>query len=901
MPRANAPIGAFNRGIVSPLALARVDLERLRLCAETCVNWLPQVLGPMSLRPGLGYIATTEGNQVCQPAPFVARTNDAQMLLFTDQIMRVLDDDVLVTVPSVSTTVTNGDFSSLTGWTTTSTAGATAASTGGQLELNCPNRGGRIVVGRSVTVAAGDQNVKHYLRVTVVRGPVTFRIGTAAGDDSYQKTTTLPTGTHKLGFTPTGNFYVEVESTSETYRYVEEVVVESAGTLELPTPWIEADLSKLRWDQSADVLFVACEGYQQRRIERRDNQSWSVCVYETSDGPFTVGRTANVRMKVVGGITYGVTTLQTDANFFKSTHVGALFRIFTNTQNSAVTLAREDTYTSVIRVFGNTAAERTVSFTISGTWAGTLTLERSFDGEDFGFQGFYQTTINVTTTQDLTVANTEMWVRIGFRPGEYTSGTASVNIGYGGGGSFGIARVLAYTSATQVTAEILKPLPSGNYTDDWRESMWSDKSGWPTSAAFHEGRLWWFGKNAIWGSVSDAYDSFDEETEGDSGPLNRTIGSGPVDRVNWALSLQRLLLGTDGSEISIRSNSFDEPLTPTAFNLKDAGTNGASAIAAAKLDQRGYFIQAGGNRIFQISFDPNQQDYQSREADVLVPEIGSPGITAMAVQRQPETRLHLVRSDGYVVLMVNNPAEDVSPFVLINSDGAAGVIENVCVLPGQPENATYYIVRRTVNGSTVRYIEKLATWAQSQGATDSRLSDSHVVYSGAATATITGLDHLEGEDVVVWADGVALWDDATDAPKLFTVASGSISLPAAASDVIAGLPYTAQYKSAKLAYGAALGTALGQKKKVNYVGLSIYKTHPRGLKFGGDFTTMDRLPAVRDGAVADVDTIIDQDDGDMAEMPSNWDNDARLCLEAQAPLPCTVRAVVADITTMDHR
>ncbi|HJQ60827.1 MAG TPA: hypothetical protein VJ890_28240, partial [Vineibacter sp.] len=591
----------------------------------------------------------------------------------------------------------------------------------------------------------------------------------------------------------------------------------------------------------------------------------------------------------------------TDGPFFKPAHVGALFRLFANTQVSTVGLAREDTYTTVIRVFGNTAAERTVNVVITGTWSGTIFLERSFDGEDSGFNGFAQYTVNTTTTVDLTVPNTTMWVRLGFRPGGYTSGVAVATLGYTGGGRFGIARGLQYVSSTQLTAEILRPMPTTSLTEDWREGMWSDNRGWPSAVAFYEGRLWWFGKNAIWGSVSDAYDSFDEEFEGDAGPLNRTIGSGPVDNINWALPLQRLLIGTDGAELSIRSSSFDEPLTPTQFSIKDAGTNGSDRLPAVKVDQRAFFVQAGGTRLIQILFDPNASDYQAREADVLVPEIGEPGIAALAAQRQPETRVHFVRLDGTAALMIFNPVEDVSPFVEIETTGASGFIEDVCVLPGRPENKVYYVVRRSIGGQTVRYIEKMASWAQSQGATDTRLSDSHVVYSGAATATVTGLSHLEGEAVVVWADGVCPWDEAGDAPRLFTVSGGQITIPTAASFVVAGLPYEARYKSAKLAYASMGGTALGQKKKLNYVGLSLFRTHPRGLEYGGDFATMDRLKQVRDGATIDVDGIIDQADEDMSEVAGDWDNDPRLCLKAQAPLPCTVRAVVADVLTSDHR
>lgn len=895
-------VSSFNRGLVSALALGRIDLERLRMCAETCLNWMPHVLGPMSLRPGLAYIDTTKNNAVAKTIPFIAATTDAVMLVLTDSVMRVMKDDAYITRPSVSTTVTNGDMSSSTGWTVTSSGDATGTFAGGLLTLACPSRGGFVTVGRSVTVAGGDQNVVHELKIIVTRGPLTFRCGTASGDDSYVTRTELRTGEHHLAFTPTGNFYVEFESDTEAERIVDSCQVSASGVMEVAAPWLEADLGGIRHDQSADVIFAACAGYQQRRIERRDNDSWSIVLSQSDDGPFSISRTAKVRIRADDYT--GNTTLTADSAFFKTTHVGSLFRIFTTQQKTIVNLARDDVYTVPIRVFGYSSADRTVSITRAGTWVGTLTVQRSYDGEEFGYDDVTTHTTNGgPSNQVMSDADgAEIWVRVGFKPGEYTSGTATVTVSYSGSGGFGIARVTEYNTNVSVDCEILRPMRGISFTEDWREGQWSEKMGFPSAVAFYEGRLWWFGKNAIWGSVSDAYESHDEEVDGDSGPLNRTIGSGPVDNINWALALQRLLIGTDGNEVSIRSNSFDEPISPTQFNLKDAGTAGSARVAALKVDQRGFFVQAGGVRLKQIVFDSNASDYQAKEADILVPDIGQPGVSAIAVQRQPETRVYFVRDDGVVIVLIFNPEEDVSPLVLLSSAGASGEIEDVCVLPGQPENSVYFVVKRTVNGSTVRYIEKMATFEQSQGDEDTRLSDSHVIYDGGATTTISGLDHLEGEDVVVWADGVCPWDDNTDAPKLHTVTSGDITLDTAASYVVAGLPYEAQYKSAKMAYAAAQGsTAMGQKKKINYIGLSLYKTHPRGLEWGGDFTTMDRLAQVRSGAVVDLDAIIDQHDEDMTEFPADWDNDARLCLQAQAPLPVTVLAVVVDVQTSEHR
>ena len=55
MAKTNAGMTALNRGEVGKLALARVDVDRLRLSAETMVNFVPRTVGPMTLRPGLAY------------------------------------------------------------------------------------------------------------------------------------------------------------------------------------------------------------------------------------------------------------------------------------------------------------------------------------------------------------------------------------------------------------------------------------------------------------------------------------------------------------------------------------------------------------------------------------------------------------------------------------------------------------------------------------------------------------------------------------------------------------------------------------------------------------------------------------------------------------------------------
>ena len=117
---------ALNRGVVSRLGLARTDVKRLALAAQKQTNWMPKVLGSMSLRPGLGYIGATYTNSAARYLKFIFATTDTALVELTASIMRVWINDVVLTRPTVATTIVNGTFpTNLASWTNYDDAGAT--------------------------------------------------------------------------------------------------------------------------------------------------------------------------------------------------------------------------------------------------------------------------------------------------------------------------------------------------------------------------------------------------------------------------------------------------------------------------------------------------------------------------------------------------------------------------------------------------------------------------------------------------------------------------------------------------------------------------------------------------------------------------------------------------------
>ena len=905
---------AFNRGRVSPKALARVDIARMAFSADVQTNLIPRVLGSMQFRPGWQYLFSTNGDAAAKYLPFIFSTTDVALPEITASGIRFAVSDAIITRVSVSTTIANGTFDTdLTSWTDADETGATSAwLTGGYLEL-VGTLFDAAIRRQQVTVAAVDKSFEHGVTFTIERGPVSIKIGSTAGGAEYITEKELGTGTYSFVFTPTGDFHIELAGRAQAKSLVNSVAVDSSGDFSLPSPYAATDLDNLRWDQSGDVIFIACAGFQPRRLDRYDtaSKSWGISLYEPGDGPF---RGINISTtKITPSALTGDITLTASRALFSSTHVGALFSIRSVGQKVSSVLTGADQFTGddSMRIIG-VDATRIFTVAISGRSDSTITLQRSIDESGTWVDVTSYTADQSATNFDDGLDNQIAFYRIGIKTGDYGSDTVTVTLESPSGGIKGIARVTAYTSTTVVSAAVLRAFGATDASRDWQEGSWSTFRGFPSAVAFYEGRLWWCGKGRWYGSVSDAFDVFDEDTEGDSGPINRSIGSGPIDNINWLLPLQRLIAGTGGAEVSARSTSLDENLTPSNFNLKDASTQGSTNVPAVKVDSSGIFVQRGGTRVFELGQGSAGRslysgDYQPVDLTDIVPEIGEPAIVRMAIQRQPDTRLHCVRSDGTVGMLIREPANEVLCWIDIETR-AGDSVEDVVVLPGTIEDAVYYEVKRSVKGATVRYFEKWALESEAVGGTLNKQADSFVVFTNtppAASIPITTLSNLANETVVIWADGICLKDSNGDIAT-FTVDGlggiGALTNDGAsytATTGIVGLAYRGRFKSTKLAYASQLGTALTQRKRLSHLGMVMANVHAQGVKYGPDFDTLDDLPQVEEGALVDLDSVHEAYDMDMFEWPGGWGTDERMCLEMNAPRPATVMAVVAGLIETD--
>ena len=955
---------AFNRGVVSKRGLARLDLERMAMSAAQQTNWMPRVLGSMMLRPGLRYIDlmfsednSGETGNLTRQMPFVFGVDDTTMIEFGSQRgigldqrgkLRFRENDILLLRPTVATTIPDGDFQAtftFSAWNDDSDLGAVAQVGGfGTPPVSTCRLTGTgdafAKVIQEISVAGPDEQLEHSIDLTVITEFVRLRIGTTVNGDDLVRETNLGQGRHNIAFIPNGSsFWIELAN-SENYTAVCddcEIFQSVQQIVQFETGWNEEDdIAAVRWAQSGDVIYVISRNLNMQKIERRGyiapdgsivRNSWSLVAYGPEDGPFqtlsTDGSTITVSA-IEGDIQVSSSADIFDASMAPDDHrAGVLIRVASQGQVVTEAVNAADEFSPTIRVTGNGEARRFgIIIENMPPGIGTITVQFSIGSDSGPFNDLTpQYTANTNTTfldeQDGQI----IFYRIGVKAGDFTAGPINCTLSYTGGSRTGLARMTRFTNSKLIDAYVLEPFGSLLASKDWELGEWSGFDGFPSTVDIHENRLWFAGNDRIYGSVSDNYESFDDETEGDSGPINRNIGSGPIRIINWLKSFGRLLLGTsenaadidaarmDGNHpLGVRSSSFDEALTPTNFNIK--------TIAS-----KGVFVDRTLQRLYELSYDSAGADYLSVDLSIFAPDYNDAGIRQIAVQMKPDVRVHCVRTDGSVGVLIYDRLENVICWCEVelgldpeNAQVGNGIwgVDDVAILPGTVEDQVYYTVSRTIPSAPneqdhSKHLVKWALESEAVGGNNNYLADFWGQYTGVPVSTVNVYTdatpplrfddgHLDNADVSIWADGA-------DKGLARVDSSGDVDLSlltgAPFSNVIWGLPYTARFKSAKL--GALDGIGMLERKKVNKIGFIAQDLHYQGLQYGPDFDNLSDLPLVEQGQDTPVDTIWEDYHEDNFPFGGEWIPDSRICLQAATPRPATLLAAIAEFESVEKR
>ena len=462
------------------------------------------------------------------------------------------------------------------------------------------------------------------------------------------------------------------------------------------------------------------------------------------------------------------------------------------------------------------------------------------------------------------------------------------------GSTDGIARITAVADTTHCTATTETDFGATTAQAGWSLGAWGGTVSFPKYVTFYENRLIYAGTSRepqnIWMSKIGSYYDFLPGGEDDD-PVNTTIVSNSINALSWmSTSKNSLIAGTTGGEWALEGD-LNTGITPTSLRQLRESTHGSKSLDSLAIESQTLFIQRQGRNVREFKFVFESDSYQAPDLSVLAEHMTRDNtIEAWAYAEEPNSIVWMVRDDGTLLGMTYSRTQDVIGWHQ-HTTGASGEFESVASISGADRDEVWVVVKRTIDGNTVRYVELLGAEYSPNTDTDATNAvflDSNLAYSGSATASFSGLDHLEGESVSVLADGKVH-------PPV-TVASGAITLNYTASVVVAGLNYNADIYTLPVELDNQQGTSSGRTKRISRVVAKLHETI--GIKVGKDADNLEYIPFNAGQVYGDAtslfsgDKVLDFVSGDALE--------AAVFLRQEQPLPMTVLSLSTEIEVNDR-
>ena len=603
---------SFTGGELSPSLQSRADTAKYSNGLNLCENFFIRAQGGVYSRPGFRYIgAQIDSTKKGRLIPFSFNTEQTYMLVFEDLKMSVIKNGGYVLKPAATVSgVTQANPAVVT---------TSAAHT--------------FVTGESVTI--------------------TGVVGMTELNGNTYVITVLTSTTFSLN---------GVDSTAFT-AYASAGSAQSNGIFQLVTAYTEAELPRLNYTQSADVLTITHPSHDPTNLNRLADDNWTLTVINYAS---TVTAPAISSVVAAGGGCGG-----------------------TNRRYTYVVTAVDD---------DGVESLASASSSISTPSLGVTCYNRITWGAVTG-AAYYRVYKDPSN-------NTNVYGWIG------DSNTVTFD-------DFNIAPI-----TTDAPPEDRQPFAGADnkpavVTYFQQRQMFANTNNQP-QATFTT-------QVANFSSLRTSDPARDEDA------ITFTIAAQQVNEIRHLLSLDALIILTSGGEWIV-SEGQDEVLTPSSIGVRPQSYNGSSWVKPVIINSTVLYLQEKGARLRDLGYQFSSDKYTGNDLSIFAEHLfEGHQITEMAYSAEPYSILWCIRDDGVLLGLTYQREHEVWGWHQHTTDGE---FESIATISEGGRDALYVIVKRTVNGSIVRYIERLEKREQ-EIVEDCFYVDSGLSYNGV-TATITG-------------------------------------------------------------------------------------------------------------------------------------------------------------------
>lgn len=260
----------------------------------------------------------------------------------------------------------------------------------------------------------------------------------------------------------------------------------------------------------------------------------------------------------------------------------------------------------------------------------------------------------------------------------------------------------------------------------------------PTTSTYYQQRRY-FGATSnnpetVYASWIGHYnDFFLTNQTNDSQALLFSLSGIRVNEIQHFVGLTRLFILSKTTEFVC--GGTNGPITPHDINVTPYSYYGSYYIQPVVIGDRFLFVQARGSIIRDFGFEYTDGNYKGNDLTILATHLFN-GFTVAdwCYQQTPNSILWVVRNDGTLLSLTYIREQQILAWT--RHDFTGGVVENVCSIPETNGDSVYVTVRRTINGRTTRYLERILA----DYTTDVRefsVMDSHLAYDGRNTTVNT--------------------------------------------------------------------------------------------------------------------------------------------------------------------
>ena len=376
----------------------------------------------------------------------------------------------------------------------------------------------------------------------------------------------------------------------------------------------------------------------------------------------------------------------------------------------------------------------------------------------------------------------------------------------------GRAKIIKFNSTTVVEAVTEYPffnttvIANGNWElETGYENVWSVSRGWPRTATFHQGRLFFGGSKArpstVWGSKVGLFFDFEGDEGLDDDAVEATLDTNTFNAITDIQSGRDLQLFTTGGEFYVPQEGLN-PITPADFFFNSSSANGSrEGIRVKKLESGMLFVQRQGKTINEIAYSDVQLTYMTTKISLLAGHL-------LKNPTSIDLRKAVATDENDLLFIINEDDGTMAVFSLLKAQDVIAASQFTTtgkfIDVGIDITDIYVATKRDDNGVDKYYLEVFD---------DNTFTD--CAKKGGAVASLD-MSHIDGATVNVVSDGYVELNQTADNAVTF------VNTPTTSCEV--GLPIDVQVVTMPVDLAVASGTRIGFRKRIAQVNALLYKT-----------------------------------------------------------------------------